>query len=125
MGALSVKSMYYYEYAWWAAPPQLSGQGNVVYTSTLQLYNPLSNTRWVIAASKLPQTQPSLSQPYPAITWSEREVQDMLGVRFSKLKDSRRLLLDYKIHKGVLLQSKSNQKQCVPKFSNYSDIYYA
>ena len=124
--ALSTKSMYFYEYAVWVS--LLLGSTGTSYTkhsSSLQLYNPLVNVRWVLVIPALQKRPTSLSHIYQAAVWSERELQDMFNLKFCGLKDSRRLLLDYKLQKGVLLKTRQPSKQRLSKFSNYSDLYYS
>lgn len=84
--------------------------------------NYFNNVRWVFVAKLNSNKSNSLSGVFPAATWSEREMQDMFDVSFYSLKDTRRLLLEYKTTKGVLNADYTVDK--LPKYSLYYDIYY-
>lgn len=84
--------------------------------------NYVNNVRWVFLTKITSNSVKSTSRVYPAATWSEREVQDMFDVSFVDLKDTRRLLLEYKTPKGVL--NAGYQVKGIPKYSTYYDVYY-
>lgn len=84
--------------------------------------NYFNNVRWVFLSSINNNQINSLSNIYPAATWSEREMQDMFCVKFINLKDTRRLLLEYKTKRGVL--NNNYKLDFLPKFSSYYDLYY-
>lgn len=84
--------------------------------------NYFNNVRWVFLTKITKPNIQSVSYTYPAATWSEREVQDMFNVSFSTLKDTRRLLLEYKTARGVL--NTKYKLTGLPKYSTYFDLYY-
>lgn len=56
---------------------------------------------------------------YPNANWLERENSEMLNVRYFGLKDTRKLLLDYTIYRGVILKNYKGKFM-----SNYYKNYY-
>lgn len=84
--------------------------------------NYVNNVRWVFLSKITKNAIKSTSAVYPSATWSEREMQDMYNVGFLNLKDTRRLLLEYKTPKGVL--NANYVIKGLPKYSTYYDIYY-
>lgn len=64
----------------------------------------------------------STSGFFPAAIWPEREIQDMFAVSFAGLRDTRRLLLDYKLNRGVL--SPDYKLRGLSFFSPFYDVHY-
>ncbi len=108
---------YFYEQTVWK---NFKKKNNLNYS--YQSLNCINNIRWNFYINLQSKQIKSITGKQKAATWSEREIQDLFDLKFKNLKDTRRLLLDYKVQKGVL-NYKINVKE-TPKFSSYFDLYY-
>ena len=59
---------------------------------------------FVIQPNKNFENLHSISRIYSSATWLERENSEMFNLNYTNLSDSRKLLLDYTISKGILLK---------------------
>lgn len=116
----SSSGFFFYESTIWLAKKTQKAQTPFFYN--LQTANILCNIRWSFIVRMDTTNVQSTSNSFLAASWPERELQDMYLVNFSGLKDTRRLLLDYKVGRGVL--SPEFSLSGVPSYSTFFDVYY-
>lgn len=110
----------YYESTIWLLKRNQKEQ--VPFFFNLQTINIFNNIRWSFVQRTDRILIDSTTDFFPAAVWPERELQDMFLVSFSNLRDTRRLLLDYKLGRGVL--SPKYKQSGVSMFSSFYDVYY-
>lgn len=113
-------SFFYYESTVWLLKKNQKEQ--IPFFFSLQTISMFSNIRWVFIQKPSTIKLESTSKFFPAAVWPEREIQDMFSVSFQGLQDTRRLLLDYKLSRGVM--SPKYKLKGVSLFSPFYDIYY-
>ena len=116
----SAFGFFFYESCIWLAKKKQKDQ--IPFFYNVQTVNVFNNIRWSFIILSKDYSLPSVSFAFPAATWSEREIQDMFTVRFTNLQDTRRLLLDYKVTRGVL--SPETNFKGVNLFSSFYDLHY-
>lgn len=111
---------FFYEQTCWNEKKTQKNETPFFYSlNTVNIFN---NLRWVLFFKSENNNILSISKNQPAATWSEREIRDMFNVNIQNLKDTRRLLLDYKTSRGVL--SPQIKIKGLPQYNSFYDIYY-
>lgn len=111
---------FFYEQTCWNEKKTQKNETPFFYS--LNTVNVFNNVRWVLFFKSENNSILSISKNQPAATWSEREIRDMFNINIKNLKDTRRLLLDYKTSRGVL--SPQTKIKGLPQYNSFYDIYY-
>jgi NADH:ubiquinone oxidoreductase subunit C len=111
---------FFYESTVWLFKKKQKKQ--IPFFYNIQTINIFNNIRWNFIILSNIYYLPSISSGFPAAIWSEREIQDMFTINFNNLHDTRRLLLDYKVTRGVL--SPEIKFKNTNLFSSFYDLHY-
>ncbi len=83
--------------------------GIITKTNKINLYytiiNLIDNYNFKINLNLNNLTSLTYSNIFLGCSWLERELSEFIGIKFSKLRDTRRLLLDYSVKKGLNIKN--------------------